>query len=119
MKYIEKAAEHINKTTALALVIEIFNVVQQKINKLIIGMDGSENKSKFDTNVILVVSLVICKTSDFGKGMSQYCHITDLADKSKVILPVLVFNIINKGSHAGSKLSKQEVMILLVDASSI
>ncbi|CAO2587870.1 Eno1 [Lemmus lemmus] len=82
-------------------------------------MDVSENKSKFCTNVILLVSLVICKTSDIGKGISQYCHITDLADKPKVILPVLSFNVINRGSHAGNKLAIQEVMIFLVDASSI
>uniref|UniRef100_A0A2K5RXT5 phosphopyruvate hydratase n=1 Tax=Cebus imitator TaxID=2715852 RepID=A0A2K5RXT5_CEBIM len=57
-------------------------------------------------NAILGVSLAICKAGAVEKG----------AGNSKVILPVLAFNVINRGSHAGNKLAMQEFMILPVGA---
>uniref|UniRef100_A0A8D2AF06 phosphopyruvate hydratase n=1 Tax=Sciurus vulgaris TaxID=55149 RepID=A0A8D2AF06_SCIVU len=79
------------------------NVVEQeKTDKLMIEMDGTENKSKFGAN----------------KGVPLYCHIANLAGNSEVILPVPAFTVINGGSHAGNKLAMQEFMILPVGASS-
>ncbi|KAH0500477.1 Alpha-enolase [Microtus ochrogaster] len=61
-KGVSKAVEHINKTIAPALVSKKLNVVEQeKIDKLMIEMDGTENKSKFGANAILGVSLAVCK----------------------------------------------------------
>ncbi|KAL6045482.1 hypothetical protein STEG23_004023 [Scotinomys teguina] len=89
-KGVSKAVEHINKTIAPALVSKKLNVVEQeKIDKLMIEMDGTENKSKFGANAILGVSLAVCKA-----GAAE------------------------NGSHAGNKLAMQEFMILPVGASS-
>ncbi|NXY90056.1 ENOA enolase, partial [Alcedo cyanopectus] len=95
------------------------NVVEQeKIDKLMLEMDGSENKSKFGANAILGVSLAVCKAGAAEKGVPLYRHIADLAGNAEVILPVPAFNVINGGSHAGNKLAMQEFMILPVGADS-
>ncbi|XP_041521498.1 alpha-enolase-like [Microtus oregoni] len=119
-KGVSKAVEHINKTIAPALVSKKLNVVEQeKIDKLMIEMDGTENKSKFGANAILGVSLAVCKAGAAEKGVPLYRHIADLAGNAEVILPVPAFNVINGGSHAGNKLAMQEFMILPVGASSL
>ncbi|EGW07996.1 Alpha-enolase [Cricetulus griseus] len=84
-----------------------------------IEMDSTENKSKFGANVIMGVSLAVCKAGAAEKGVPLYRHIADLAGNPEVILPVPAFNVINGGSHAGNKLAMQEFMILPVGASSL
>uniref|UniRef100_A0A8B9NL81 phosphopyruvate hydratase n=1 Tax=Accipiter nisus TaxID=211598 RepID=A0A8B9NL81_9AVES len=93
-------------------------VEQEKIDKLMIEMDGTENKSKFGANAILGVSLAVCKAGAAEKGVPLYRHIADLAGNSDLILPVPAFNVINGGSHAGNKLAMQEFMVLPVGATS-
>uniref|UniRef100_A0A8C6XXD9 Alpha-enolase n=1 Tax=Naja naja TaxID=35670 RepID=A0A8C6XXD9_NAJNA len=114
-KGVSKAVEHVNKTIAPALVNKNVSVVEQeKIDKLMIDMDGSENKSKFGANAILGVSLAVCKAGAAEKEVPLYRHIADLAGNKEVVLPVPAFNVINGGSHAGNKLAMQEFMILPV-----
>ncbi|MGH0135926.1 UNVERIFIED_CONTAM: hypothetical protein FKN15_059142 [Acipenser sinensis] len=118
-KGVSKAVEHINKTIAPALVSQNVSVIEQeKIDKLMLDMDGTENKSKFGANAILGVSLAVCKAGAAEKGVPLFRHIADLAGNAEVILPVPAFNVINGGSHAGNKLAMQEFMILPVGASS-
>ncbi|MBZ3890771.1 Alpha-enolase [Sciurus carolinensis] len=118
-KGVSKAIEHINKTIAPALVSKKLNVVEQeKVDRLMIKMDGTENKSKFGANAILGVSLAVCKADAVENGLPLCRHITDLAGNSEVILPVPSFNVINSSSHAGNELAMQEFMILPVGASS-
>uniref|UniRef100_A0A803T360 phosphopyruvate hydratase n=1 Tax=Anolis carolinensis TaxID=28377 RepID=A0A803T360_ANOCA len=92
-------------------------VEQEKIDKIMIDLDGTENKSKFGANAILGVSLAVCKAGAAEKGVPLYRHIADLAGNKELILPVPAFNVINGGSHAGNKLAMQEFMILPVGAS--
>ncbi|KAL1786126.1 gamma-enolase isoform X2 [Sigmodon hispidus] len=118
-KGVSKAVEHINKTMAPALISKKVNVMEQeKIDKLMTEMDSTENKSKFVANVILRVSVAMCKASAEEKGIPLYRHITDLAGNSDIILPVAAFNVINGSSHAGNKLAMQKFMILPVRVSS-
>uniref|UniRef100_A0AAQ4RUL8 Beta-enolase n=1 Tax=Gasterosteus aculeatus aculeatus TaxID=481459 RepID=A0AAQ4RUL8_GASAC len=94
-----------------------FSVVEQeKIDKFMLELDGTENKAKFGANAILGVSLAVCKAGAAEKGVPLYRHIADLAGHKDVILPVPAFNVINGGSHAGNKLAMQEFMILPVGA---
>ncbi|KAJ7313317.1 hypothetical protein JRQ81_004607 [Phrynocephalus forsythii] len=117
-KGVLKAVEHINKTIAPALIEKKMSVVEQeKIDKMMIDMDGTENKSKFGANAILGVSLAVCKAGAAEKGVPLYRHIADLAGNKELIMPVPAFNVINGGSHAGNKLAMQEFMILPVGAS--
>ncbi|XP_007441409.1 beta-enolase [Python bivittatus] len=116
-KGVVKAVEHINKEIAPTLIEKKISVVEQeKIDKVMIELDGTENKSKFGANAILGVSLAVCKAGAAEKGVPLYRHIADLAGNKELILPVPAFNVINGGSHAGNKLAMQEFMILPVGA---
>ncbi|XP_013929500.1 PREDICTED: gamma-enolase-like, partial [Thamnophis sirtalis] len=118
-KGVLQAVDHINSTIAPALVNSAFSVVEQeKIDNLMLELDGTENKSKFGANAILGVSLAVCKAAAAEKDVPLYRHIADLAGNSDLILPVPAFNVINGGSHAGNKLAMQEFMILPVGAES-
>ncbi|KAK2504962.1 hypothetical protein MC885_009519 [Smutsia gigantea] len=93
-------------------------VDQEKVDRFMIELDGTENKSKFGANAILGISLAVCKAGAAEKGVPLYRHIADLAGNPDLVLPVPAFNVINGGSHAGNKLAMQEFMILPVGASS-
>uniref|UniRef100_A0A8C8CH09 Beta-enolase n=1 Tax=Oncorhynchus tshawytscha TaxID=74940 RepID=A0A8C8CH09_ONCTS len=113
-----KAVDHVNKDIAAKLIEKKFSVVdQEKIDKFMLELDGTENKSKFGANAILGVSLAVCKAGAAEKGVPLYRHIADLAGHKDVILPCPAFNVINGGSHAGNKLAMQEFMILPIGAS--
>uniref|UniRef100_A0A2I3HMX3 phosphopyruvate hydratase n=1 Tax=Nomascus leucogenys TaxID=61853 RepID=A0A2I3HMX3_NOMLE len=89
---------------------------QEKIDKLMIEMDGTENKSKFGANAILGMSLAACKASAAEKGVPLYHHIADLSGNSKVILLVPAFSVISGSSHAVNNLAMQEFTVLPVSA---
>uniref|UniRef100_A0A3Q1BBJ6 phosphopyruvate hydratase n=1 Tax=Amphiprion ocellaris TaxID=80972 RepID=A0A3Q1BBJ6_AMPOC len=93
-------------------------VEQEKLDNMMIEMDGTENKSQFGANAILGVSLTICKAGAAEKDTPLYRHIADLAGNTELVLPVPAFNVINGGSHAGNKLAMQEFMVLPVGAES-
>ncbi|CAG9826560.1 unnamed protein product [Diabrotica balteata] len=118
-KSVFQAIENINDIIAPALLEKDFDVLEQEtIDKFMIALDGTENKSKLGANAILGVSLAICKAGAAKKGVPLYKHIAHLAGNRSIILPVPAFNVINGGSHAGNKLAMQEFMILPTGASS-
>ena len=86
---------------------------QSEIDRLMIDMDGTKDKSKLGANAILGVSMSVCKAGAVGP---LYKHIASLAGVKKYVLPVPSMNVINGGVHAGNKLDIQEYMILPVGA---
>lgn len=118
-KGVLKAVENVNKVIGPALIEKNIDVTKQAdVDKIMLDLDGTENKSKLGANAILGVSLAVCKAGAAHKGVPLYRHIADLAGNSDVILPVPAFNVINGGSHAGNKLAMQEFMLLPTGASS-
>jgi len=116
-KGVLKAVSNINDRIAPALIAKNFDVTDQVgIDKFMIELDGTENKSNLGANAILGVSLAVAKAGAVHKGVPLYKYIAQLAGIEKVILPVPAFNVINGGSHAGNKLAMQEFMILPVGA---
>ncbi|MEC5379238.1 phosphopyruvate hydratase, partial [Staphylococcus hominis] len=90
---------------------------QAGIDKIMIDLDGTENKSKFGANAILAVSLANAKAAAAAKGMPLYEHIAELnGTPGKYSMPVPMMNIINGGSHADNNVDFQEFMILPVGA---
>ncbi|KAI3972400.1 hypothetical protein MKW92_009362 [Papaver armeniacum] len=73
--------------------------------------------SKLGANVILAVSLAVCKAGASVLDIPLYMHIDNLAGNKNLVLQVHAFNVINGGSHAGNKLAMQ-LMILPVGAKS-
>ncbi|MFH1643371.1 MAG: phosphopyruvate hydratase [Patescibacteria group bacterium] len=101
-----------NVNDVIAPKLEGMNVLgQEKIDKFMIDLDGTENKSKLGANAILGVSLSVCRAAAASKEVNVYEYISTLSG-SKASMPKPCFNIINGGSHAGNGLDIQEFMIV-------
>merc|ERR1712180_315900 len=118
-KGVTKAIANVNDVIAPALVkADLDPVDQNKIDDMMLKMDGTDNKNNLGANAILGVSMAVCKAGAAHKGVPLYRHIADLAGIKEVMMPVPAFNVINGGSHAGNKLAMQEFMILPTGATS-
>ena len=88
---------------------------QEKIDKLMIELDGTENKSNLGANAILGVSVAIARAAGNLQNKPLYQY---LGNEDSCILPVPMMNIINGGEHADNNLDIQEFMIMPVGANS-
>jgi len=87
---------------------------QEKLDKMLIALDGTENKSRLGANAILGVSLAACKAAAASKKKPLYRYIG--GEEAKV-LPVPMMNILNGGEHADNNVDLQEFMIMPLGAS--
>ncbi|HEY0211195.1 phosphopyruvate hydratase [Acerihabitans sp.] len=93
---------------------------QANIDKIMIDLDGTENKSQFGANAILAVSLAAAKAAAASKGMPLYEHIAELnGTAGKFSMPLPMMNIINGGEHADNNVDIQEFMIQPVGAKTV
>ncbi|SBV63022.1 enolase [uncultured Citrobacter sp.] len=93
---------------------------QAGIDKIMIDLDGTENKSNFGANAILAVSLANAKAAAAAKGLPLYAHIAELnGTPGKYSMPVPMMNIINGGEHADNNVDIQEFMIQPVGAKTL
>jgi enolase len=86
---------------------------QVHIDRLMIGLDGTANKSELGANAILGVSLAIAKAAAEASGLPLYRYV---GGPTARILPVPMMNIINGGAHADNPIDIQEFMIMPVSA---
>lgn len=113
-KSVLKAVENVNTVIAPELIGE--NAAdQQAIDKLMLELDGTENKSKLGANAILGVSLACAKASAMAFEMPLYRYLGGI---NATTLPVPMMNVINGGAHADNNVDFQEFMITPVGASS-
>ena len=111
-KGVLQAVENVNKKIAKQL--EDANVYdQQKIDKMLIELDGTPNKSKLGANATLGVSLAVAKAAASSLGMSLYNYIGGVNANR---LPRPMMNILNGGKHADNNINIQEFMIVPVGA---
>ncbi len=90
---------------------------QAALDKIMIDLDGTENKEKFGANAILAVSLAAAKAAASFKGIPLYQHISELNGTAGVYsMPVPMMNIINGGEHADNNVDIQEFMVQPVGA---
>jgi enolase len=89
---------------------------QIHIDKTMIDLDGTPNKSRLGANAILGVSLAVAKAAAESSGLPLYRY---LGGPNAHVLPVPMMNIINGGAHADNPIDFQEFMILPVGASSL
>src|SRR5690606_34973640 len=74
---------------------------QEGLDRVMIELDGTENKARFGANAILAVSLAAARATAQAREMSLYAYIADLYGSSgKFSMPVPMMNIINGGEHA-------------------
>jgi len=106
-KGVLKAVHNVNTTIAQA--IKAKEADFKAIDKLVIALDGTENKGRLGANAILGVSLAVAKAAANEKGVSLYKYI---GGSKAHILPVPMMNVINGGMHADNNLDIQEFMIM-------
>ena len=103
-----------NVNTLIAQEILGFSVFEQnKIDQMMIDLDGTPNKSKLGANAILGVSLAAAKAAANELGMPLYRYIGGVSANT---LPVPMMNIINGGSHSDAPIAFQEFMVMPVKA---
>lgn len=114
-KGVEKAVEAVNG--------ELFEAIggleaeeQIHIDRTMIELDGTPNKSRLGANAILGVSLAVAKAAAESAGLPLYRYV---GGAQAHVLPVPMMNIINGGAHADNPIDFQEFMIMPVGASSI
>ncbi|BAA31069.1 phosphopyruvate hydratase [Pyrococcus horikoshii] len=113
-KGVRRAVENVNKIIAPEL-IGMDVRWQREIDKLLIELDGTENKSNLGANAILAVSLAVAKAAANSLELPLYQY---LGGVNAYVLPVPLSNVINGGVHAGNELDFQEFMIMPIGASS-
>lgn len=117
-KGVLKAVAAVNNDIASALKGQ--NALEQaNIDKIMIDLDGTENKENFGANAILAVSLANAKAAAMEKKVQLFEHIADLNGTSgQYSLPLPMMNIINGGEHADNNVDIQEFMVQPVGAKS-
>ena len=107
-KGVLNAVKNINDTIAEELIGT--NVYDQTyIDKMLIELDGTPNKSKLGANAILGVSLAVANAAAKSLGLPLYQYVGGVNAK---VLPVPMMNIINGGSHADNSVDLQEFMVM-------
>jgi len=113
-KGVLKAVDNVNNSIRDAVMGH--DVMDQAgLDKLMLDLDGSENKDKLGANALLAVSLAAAHAAAAEKDVMLFEH---LGGKEAVNLPVPMMNIINGGSHADNSVDLQEFMVMPVGASS-
>ena len=82
---------------------------QRRIDEALIGLDGTDNKSRLGANAILGVSLACARASSMSVGLPLHRYVGGVSAR---VLPVPMMNIINGGAHADNPIDIQEFMIL-------
>jgi len=112
-KGVTRAIGHVNDLIAEALVgVNVYDQVH--IDRLMLEMDGTANKSRLGANAILGVSLATARAAASSCGMPLYRYVGGL---SANLLPIPMMNILNGGAHGDNNIDFQEFMVMPVGAS--
>ncbi|OHA59556.1 MAG: phosphopyruvate hydratase [Candidatus Vogelbacteria bacterium RIFOXYD1_FULL_46_19] len=107
---VKQVVENINEVIAPALVGETWMV--ESLDKKLIELDGTADKSHLGANAILAVSLSFAKAAAAATNWPLYRYVGELAGTTKLLLPRPMINILNGGQHASNSTDLQEFMIM-------
>ena len=113
-KGVLKAVEHINTEISEA-VLGLDASEQAFLDKTLIDLDGTENKSRLGANAMLAVSMAVARAAAEEAGLPLYRYFGGMG---RMQMPVPMMNVINGGEHANNNLDIQEFMIIPVGAPS-
>ncbi len=113
-KGVLKAVEHINTEISEA-VLGLDASEQAFLDKTLIDLDGTDNKSRLGANATLAVSMAVARAAAEESGLPLYRYFGGMGGMQ---LPVPMMNVINGGAHANNSLDLQEFMIIPVGAPS-
>lgn len=109
---VETAVEHVNNIIAPALLgMDVFD--QRSIDRRMIRMDGTKEKSRLGANAILGVSMAVARAAADALGIPLYRYFGGVGAKK---MPIPMMNILNGGKHADNTVDFQEFMIMPVGA---
>ena len=112
-KGVLKAIENVNKKISKELVgLSVFE--QNALDRILLLLDGTNNKAKLGANAILAVSMAIARAAAEEAAMPLYRYVGGVSANT---LPVPMMNILNGGAHADNKIDFQEFMVMPVGAS--
>jgi enolase len=113
-KGVLKAVENVNTEISEAIV-GLDATEQAFIDRTLIELDGTENKSRLGANATLAVSMAVAKAAAEESGLPLYRY---FGGSGAMHMPVPMMNVINGGAHANNRLDFQEFMIVPVSAQS-
>ena len=113
-KGVLKAVEHVNTEISEAIV-GLDASEQAFIDKTLIELDGTEDKSRLGANALLAVSMAVAKSAAEEAGLPLYRY---FGGSGPMQMPVPMMNVINGGAHANNRLDLQEFMIVPLGAKS-
>jgi len=113
-KGVLKAVEHIN-TEISESVLGLDASEQAFLDKTLIDLDGTDNKSRLGANAMLAVSMAVARAAAEESGLPLYRYFGGM---NGLQLPVPMMNVVNGGAHANNNLDLQELMIIPVGATS-
>jgi enolase len=121
-KGVQKAVTNINSIIAPAI-INLDPEKQAEIDKIIIDLDGTNDKSKLGANAILAVSLAVSHVAAKSKNIDLFEHFSSIykditGNTPSKSLPMPMLNILNGGEHADNNIDIQEFMIIPSNAES-
>jgi enolase len=107
-KGVQKAVENVN-TEICEAILGLDVSEQPHIDRVLIELDGTDNKSRLGANAILAVSVACAKAAAEESGLSLYRYFGGSGRKR---MPVPMMNVVNGGAHANNTLDLQEFMII-------
>ena len=113
-KGVMRAVEHVNTEISEA-VLGLDASEQAFLDRTMIDLDGTDNKSRLGANAILAVSMAVARAAAEESGLPLYRY---FGGSGGMQLPVPMMNVINGGAHANNNLDLQELMIIPVGAPS-
>src|SRR6476619_6599200 len=113
-KGVLRAIEHINTEISEA-VLGLDSSEQAFLDRTLIDLDGTENKSRLGANAMLAVSMAVAKAAAEESGLPLYRY---FGGSGAMQMPVPMMNVINGGAHADNNLDIQEFMIIPIGAPS-
>ena len=113
-KGVLKAVEHVNSEISEA-VLGLDASEQAFLDKTLIDLDGTDNKSRLGANATLAVSMAVARAAAEESGLPLYRY---FGGSAAMTMPVPMMNVINGGEHANNNLDLQELMIIPVGAPS-
>src|SRR5207344_1230317 len=113
-KGVLKAVEHVNTEISEA-VLGLDASEQAFLDRTLIDLDGTENKSRLGANATLAVSMAVARAAAEESGLPLYRY---FGGSGAMQMPVPMMNVINGGAHANNNLDLQEFMIIPVGAQS-
>lgn len=112
-----KAVRHVNEEINVAISGQSYET-QSQLDRYLIEMDGTENKSHLGANAILGISLAFCRAQAKQNNVELYRHFADLSGQSPR-LPRPMINLFSGGKHGGQQTAIQDVQIVVPGATSV